>query len=71
VLASGEGIVKKIDTEKQRLILEHGPIAKLDWPAMTAPFAVTAPDLLQGLKVGDRVGFDLRDEQTIGAIRRQ
>ncbi|MDR2364976.1 MAG: copper-binding protein [Zoogloeaceae bacterium] len=71
VIASGEGIVKKIDAEKQRLVLAHDPIAQLKWPAMTMPFAVTDPALLQGLKVGDRIGFDLKDEQTIGAIRKR
>ncbi|MDR2260033.1 MAG: copper-binding protein [Azoarcus sp.] len=70
-LASGQGIVKKIDREKQRLTLAHDPIAQLQWPAMTMPFTVVDPALLQGLEVGDRIGFDLKDEQTIGAVRKR
>ncbi|MDR0737091.1 MAG: copper-binding protein [Zoogloeaceae bacterium] len=38
---------------------------------MTMPFTVAGPALLQGLQVGDRIGFDLKDEQTISAIRRR
>ncbi|MDR1647791.1 MAG: copper-binding protein [Zoogloeaceae bacterium] len=70
-IASGQGVVKKIDSERQRLTLAHAPIPALGWPAMTMPFAVSNPALLQGLKVGDTVEFDLKDEQTIRAIRRQ
>ncbi|MDR1462699.1 MAG: copper-binding protein [Azoarcus sp.] len=71
VIASGQGIVKKIDLEKQRLILEHEAIAALNWPAMTMPFAVTDTALLQDLKIGDRIDFDLKDQRTISAIRRR
>lgn len=67
-LASGQGGVKKIDPEKLRLTLAHDPIKKLGWPAMTMPFAVTNKALLQNLKVGDVVRFELKDEQTIAAI---
>jgi Cu/Ag efflux protein CusF len=70
-IASGQGVIKKIDHEKQRLTLAHGPIATLGWPAMTMPFAVSDPALLQGLKVDDTVEFDLKDEETINAIRRR
>ncbi|MDR2788842.1 MAG: copper-binding protein [Candidatus Accumulibacter sp.] len=70
-IASGQGIVKEIDPEKQRLTLQHGPIAALGWPAMTMPFAIANPALLQGLKAGDEIEFDLKDEQTISAVRRK
>ncbi|MDR1349367.1 MAG: copper-binding protein [Zoogloeaceae bacterium] len=67
-LATGQGIVKKIDPEKLRLTLAHDPIAKLGWPAMTMPFAVTDKALLQNLKINDVVRFELQDEQTIVAV---
>ncbi|MDR1853822.1 MAG: copper-binding protein [Azoarcus sp.] len=70
VLASGEGVVKKIDAGKNRITVAHEPIAKLSWPAMTMPFKVRDPALLRDLKVGERIGFDLEDEGTISAIRR-
>jgi Cu/Ag efflux protein CusF len=70
-IASGEGVVQKIDPEKQRLTLRHAPIAALNWPAMTMPFALANPALLQNLQVGDKIEFDLQDEQTIGGIRRR
>ncbi|MDR1888507.1 MAG: copper-binding protein, partial [Zoogloeaceae bacterium] len=45
-LATGQGVVKKIDLPNQRLTLAHDPIAQLNWPAMTMPFAVTDKALL-------------------------
>ncbi|MDR0634849.1 MAG: copper-binding protein, partial [Azoarcus sp.] len=36
-IASGQGVVKKIDPAKQRLTLQHDPIPALGWPAMTMP----------------------------------
>jgi Cu/Ag efflux protein CusF len=38
---------------------------------MTMPFAVTDTALLQDLKIGDRIDFDLKDQRTISAIRRR
>jgi Cu/Ag efflux protein CusF len=70
-IASGEGVVQKIDLEKGRLTLRHAPIPALGWPAMIMPFAVTDPALLQALKIGDTVEFDLKDEQTIAGIRKR
>ncbi|MDR3213658.1 MAG: copper-binding protein [Azoarcus sp.] len=71
VLASGQGVVEKIDLDKQRLTLSHDPIPTLNWPGMTMPFNVADPALLKNLKVGDKVAFDLADERTIGQIRVQ
>lgn len=69
-VTSGQGEVKKIDLQKQRIVLAHDPIKSLGWPAMTMPFGVSDPALLKSVQVGDRVEFDLKDEQTISAIRK-
>lgn len=55
-IASGQGVVKKIDPAKQRLTLQHDPIAALGWPAMTMPLTVADPALLQGLEMATRSG---------------
>lgn len=67
-LATGQGIVKKIDPETQRLTLAHDAIEKLGWPAMTMSFAVTDKALLKEIKIGDVVRFELQNEQTITAV---
>ena len=37
--------------------LRHGPVAALEWPAMTMTFASDGPAQLRGLQRGDRVRF--------------
>ncbi|MDR3323368.1 MAG: copper-binding protein [Zoogloeaceae bacterium] len=71
VLATGQGIVKHLDPARLRLTLAHEAIEKLNWPAMTMSFAVTDKSLLNGLKVGDTVRFELQDETTIRALQKR
>ncbi|MES2099264.1 MAG: copper-binding protein [Pseudomonadota bacterium] len=54
-LADGE--VRKVDKGAGKLTLRHGRIDSLDMPAMTMVFRVAAPQLLDGLKEGDKVRF--------------
>ena len=56
---SGKGVgkVTAIDAATGRITLDHGPIAELQWPAMTMGFE-TKPDMLKGVAVGDRVEFE-------------
>ena len=53
------GKINRIDAEAGTLNLTHGPIQALRWPGMTMGFRVADKSLLKGLKVGDRVDFDL------------
>jgi Cu(I)/Ag(I) efflux system periplasmic protein CusF len=59
--AKGVGVVTEIDAKEQILTLKHEPIPALGWPTMTMPFHVASPDLLKGLKVGQKVAFDTRE----------
>ncbi|GHT94658.1 hypothetical protein FACS1894116_08980 [Betaproteobacteria bacterium] len=68
-LATGQGVVKSVDQHKRRITLAHEAIPALSWPPMTMAFTVADPAVLEGVKVGDRVSFDLRDEMTLGAVR--
>jgi len=52
-----EGTVKKIDKARKQLTLAHGPLENLGMGAMTMSFAVKDPNLMAGLKVGDKVRF--------------
>lgn len=63
----GEGKITAIDTAKGLVTLDHGEIAALKWPPMTMGFEASA-DLLKGLKVGDRVAFELDWNGAAGRI---
>jgi Cu(I)/Ag(I) efflux system periplasmic protein CusF len=53
--ASGE--ITKIDKPAARVTLKHGEIKNLDMPPMTMVFRLADPKLLEGLAVGQRIGF--------------
>ena len=55
--AMSEGVVRKIDPVNAKITLKHGPLANLDMPPMTMVFRVQPPELLSGIKVGDKVKF--------------
>jgi Cu/Ag efflux protein CusF len=63
---SVNGTVKKIDAEQGKVTIDHGPIKKLDMDAMTMVFRVASPDMLKGLKTGDKIKFDA--DRVNGAI---
>jgi Cu(I)/Ag(I) efflux system periplasmic protein CusF len=53
--ASGE--ITKLDSGSGRITLKHGEIKNLDMPPMTMVFRVSDAKLLEGLAVGQRIGF--------------
>jgi Cu(I)/Ag(I) efflux system protein CusF len=56
------GVIRNLDAAAQKILLEHGPVPALEWPAMTMNFAVADPALLEGLKPGDKVSFDFQNQ---------
>jgi Cu(I)/Ag(I) efflux system membrane fusion protein len=54
----GSGRVEEIN--KNEITISHGPIPSLQWVAMTMSFKLPASGLPQGIKVGDRVDFEIR-----------
>jgi len=60
VLAAGpyEGEIRKIDKSAAKITIRHGPMPKLDMPAMTMVFQVKDKALLDAVKPGDKVRFD-------------
>ena len=55
---NGAGAVTAIDAGSDSVTLDHGPIADLNWPAMTMSFAAKSGQLA-GLRVGDKVEFEI------------
>lgn len=55
---AGRGAVVNIDPNQAKVTLKHEEIRNL-MPSMTMKFAVQSPEMLKGLRVGDRVQFTL------------
>lgn len=55
--AFSAGLVRKVDKDRGKLTLRHGPLSNLDMPAMTMIFRVTEPAWLEQVKPGDHIHF--------------
>jgi Cu(I)/Ag(I) efflux system protein CusF len=55
--ALADGEVRKVDRDAKKITLRHGPLTNLDMPAMTMVFQVKDPNMLDQVKVGDKVKF--------------
>jgi Cu/Ag efflux protein CusF len=52
-----QGEVRKVDKDRGKVTLRHGPIPNLDMPAMTMVFRVADPRMLDAVKEGEKVRF--------------
>ncbi|MDD5389953.1 MAG: efflux RND transporter periplasmic adaptor subunit [Gallionellaceae bacterium] len=59
---TGSGRITKVNAQTGELEIQHEPIPSLDWPGMTMEFEVKDQAILKGLKPGQQVEFDLRNE---------
>jgi Cu/Ag efflux protein CusF len=66
--AKGVGVVTEINAEEAVITLRHEPIPALGWPSMVMPFHLASPDLLKGLKVGQKIAFDTTEAQGLPEI---
>ncbi|MDR3073539.1 MAG: copper-binding protein [Deltaproteobacteria bacterium] len=62
------GTVEGLDAAAGKAAIRHEAIPALGWPAMSMRFAVENPALLQGLKAGDAVRFDFRNNNGVYVI---
>jgi len=53
-----EGEVRRVDRDAKKITIKHGPMPKLDMPAMTMVFQVKDPAMLDNVKQGDKVMFE-------------
>ncbi len=63
----GIGTVTAIEPAKGTVTLNHGEISGLHWPAMTMGFRAK-PELLSGIKVGDKVVFEIDWDSKAGSV---
>ncbi len=61
--ACGVGVITSIDATKDIVVLNHQAIKALNWPAMKMGFKVADHKLLDGLKVGQKVCFELKTDR--------
>ena len=66
-MAKGTGKVTAVDKSAGTITLDHGPIAEANWPAMTMAFKA-APALIDSVKVGDEVNFELKLDGNAGEV---
>ena len=57
--ATGTGIVKGVDKAAGKVKVAHDPIKSLNWPKMTMSFPVKDPAVLDQLKEGQQVRFEI------------
>jgi Cu(I)/Ag(I) efflux system protein CusF len=70
----GTGVITEIDAKAGTVTIKHQPIAALGWPAMTMGFKAAPASLLNGFKVGQKIGFDAKQGSglpEVTAIRKQ
>ncbi len=57
---TSSGKITAIDAAAGAVTIDHQAIPEVKWEAMTMAFTTTDPAMLQDLKVGDSVSFDLK-----------
>ena len=66
-MAKATGKVTAIEKSAGTITLDHGPITEANWPAMTMAFKA-APALIDSVKVGEEVNFELKLDGNAGEI---
>jgi Cu/Ag efflux protein CusF len=56
---TGQGVVRFVDLPSGEIDIAHEPMPSLKWPAMRMTFKAQDAALLEGLKAGDKVEFDI------------
>ncbi len=64
--AKGQGTVTEVAPAQGTVTISHGPISALNWPEMTMGFKLRDPSVVQGLKPGTRVAFELKTQPEAG-----
>ena len=54
-----DGEIRKIDKDARKLTIRHGPLKSLDMPGMTMVFGVRDEAVLDRVKVGEKVRFQV------------
>ena len=63
---AAKGEVVSIDRTAGKIKLNHDAIPELGWSAMTMDFSVAKKGLLESVKVGEKVSFEIAKDQASG-----
>ena len=66
--ATAIGTVQTVDTATGKITIAHGPVAALNWPAMTMAFNAT-PEQLASVQAGQKVQFEFVAQGMSATIR--
>ena len=66
-IANASGTVESVDPAGGRIVIAHGPVEALEWPAMTMGFIAT-PEQIDAVEAGQEVEFEFRSEGTSNTI---
>ena len=56
---TGKGVITSIEAKDDKITIKHDAIPSVGWPAMTMTFKANSAKLLTGLKVGEKITFDV------------
>ena len=56
------GKVKSVDAAKGTVTIDHGPVASMNWPAMTMTFKAKDKKMLEGIKPGQKIEIDFEQQ---------
>jgi Cu/Ag efflux protein CusF len=62
------GVIVSVDRAAKKAVITHEPIPALGWPTMTMGFAFDDASMPEGLKAGDRVRLDFRNQGNVSVI---
>lgn len=66
-MATATGTVESVDPSANQIVIAHGPVETLKWPAMTMGFTAT-PDQIQAVEAGQKVSFEFRSAGATNTI---
>lgn len=62
------GTVKTMDAKAGTVTLAHGPVASLNWPAMTMKFKVKDKALMKKLNAGNKVDIEFVKDRNVYVV---
>lgn len=66
-MATATGTVESVDPSANKIVIAHGPVDALKWPAMTMGFTAT-PEQVQAVQAGQKVNFEFRSAGAANTI---
>jgi Cu(I)/Ag(I) efflux system protein CusF len=67
--ATASGTVESVDAQGGKIVIAHGPVEALKWPAMTMGFTAT-PEQIKAVQPGQKVTFDFSSQGSKNTITR-